>query len=101
MSRKTLSGKALKKEIYDLLKSTDFDRGFQELCQLPSRKVINPLFSLLHNTNQDVKWAAVEAMGAIVAKETSGCLKNPSTNNDAHPSKRNVHFSSDNLLRAA
>lgn len=68
MSRKPLSGRALKQEIYNLLKSADFDRAFQELCQLPSRKVINPLFSFLHNTNQDVKWAAVEAMGAIVAK---------------------------------
>ena len=68
MSSKPLSGRALKQRIYDLLKSADLDRAFQELGQLPSKQVINSLLSFLHNADQDVKWAAVKAIGAIVAK---------------------------------
>ena len=68
MSSKPLSGRALKQRIYDLLKSADLDRAFQELGQLPSKQVINSLFSFLHNADQDAKWAAVKAIGAIVAK---------------------------------
>jgi HEAT repeat protein len=68
VNRKTLSGRAIKRKIYDLLKSTDFDRAFQELSKLPAQQVINPLFASLHSTEQDAKWAAVKAMGAVVAK---------------------------------
>jgi HEAT repeat protein len=30
--------------------------------------VINPLFSFLYSENQDIKWAAITAMGAVTAK---------------------------------
>ena len=60
-------GRALKKKIHGLLKSPDLDQAIRELQNLPPQKVINPLFSFLHDTDQDIKWAAVRAMGAIVA----------------------------------
>lgn len=68
MGREGVRRRALKKKVYDLLKSADFDRTIQELCQLPARQVINPLFSFLQHTDQDIRWAAVKAMGAIVPK---------------------------------
>ena len=57
----------LKKKVHGLLKSPDLDQAIQELRHLPPRKVINPLFSFLQDTDQDIKWAAVKAMGAIVS----------------------------------
>jgi HEAT repeat protein len=39
-----------------------------EIGKLPRRQVINPLFSFLHNRDQDVRWAAVKAMGTVVSE---------------------------------
>ena len=50
-----------------MLKSPDLDQAIRELRRFPPQKVINPLFSFLQDTDQDLKWAAVRAMGAIVA----------------------------------
>jgi len=50
------------------LKSLDLPGALSEISQLPKRQVINPLFSLLYNREQDVRWAAVKVMGAVVAK---------------------------------
>jgi len=61
-------GRVLKGKIFELLKSTDFDLALEELSRLPPRQVINPLFSFLHNSDENIKWAAITAIGAIVAK---------------------------------
>ena len=60
--------RALKKKVRDLLKSSDIDEAIRELKKSPPQKIINPLFSFLQDTDQDIKWAAVRAMGAIVAE---------------------------------
>jgi len=59
--------RALKKKVHGLLNSADLDQAIRELRRFPPRKIINPLFSFLHDTDEDIKWAAVKAMGAIVA----------------------------------
>ena len=63
-----LGTRALKRKIRDLLNSPDLDRALEELCRMPARKVINPLFSFLHHGDEKLKWAAVTAMGAVVAQ---------------------------------
>ena len=68
MSAKSLSGRAIKRRIYELLQSPDRASALNEIGKLPRRQVINPLFSFLHNRDQDVRWAAVKAMGTVVAK---------------------------------
>jgi hypothetical protein len=68
MSALELTGRALKRKVFELLTSVDFDQALEQLCQLPLRKVINPLFSFLYNTDEQVKWRAVTAFGAVVAK---------------------------------
>ncbi len=68
MKKKPLSGRALKRKVYQCLESADYERALQDICSLPGQQVINPLFSFLYDRSQDVKWAAVRAMGAIVAK---------------------------------
>ena len=68
MDAEKLKGRALKQRVREFLKSDDFDIGLDELCHLPARQVINPLFSFLYNNDPEIKWAAVTAMGAVVAK---------------------------------
>jgi hypothetical protein len=68
MSTGRKSGRRLKREIIELLGSQDLDRALDALCQLPARQVINPLLSLLPSTDPRPKWAAVTAMGAVVAR---------------------------------
>jgi len=68
MGRGGLTGRSLKKKVLDLLKSEDLDLAIDQLCQLPSRHVINPLFSFLYNRDEQIKWRTVTAMGAIVGR---------------------------------
>jgi HEAT repeat protein len=61
-------GRALKQRILELLKSSDFEKELESLSRLPARQVINPLFSFLYNIDEQIRWRAVIAMGAVVAK---------------------------------
>ena len=68
MSAKSLSGRATKRRIYHLLNSPDLASALDEISRLPGRQVVNPLFSLLYNRDQPLRWAAIKAMGMVVAK---------------------------------
>lgn len=54
--------------MFELLSSRDLDQALDALCKMPARQVINPLISLLPSTDPVVKWTAVTAMGAVVAR---------------------------------
>lgn len=60
-------GRNLKRRVFDFLNSSDLESGLHELCRLPARRVINPLFSLLCSSNQEVRWRAITATGVVVA----------------------------------
>jgi len=62
------TGRALKRKTHELLKSADFDLALEELCRFPARQVINPLFSFLYNSDEQVRWRTVTAFGAVVSK---------------------------------
>ena len=68
MDAEKLKGHALKRRVLKLLQSDDLVVGLNELCRLPARQVINPLFSFLYDNDPEIKWTAVTAMGAVVAK---------------------------------
>ena len=57
----------LKVKVLALLQSDNLDQSLEELCQLPARQVINPLFSFLLNRDEETRWRAITAMGAVVA----------------------------------
>lgn len=57
----------LKKKILGLLGSNDLERSLDEICQLPARKAVNPLFSFFYHSNELIKWRAITAMGAVVS----------------------------------
>ena len=67
MSAERKRGRRFKKEVIELLGSQDLDQALDALCHLPARQVINPLLSLLPSPDP-VKWTAVTAMGAVVAR---------------------------------
>ncbi|MEE9121657.1 MAG: HEAT repeat domain-containing protein [Syntrophobacteria bacterium] len=60
-------GRDVKRRVLEILKSDDLDQVLDELCRLPSRQVINPLFSFLYSSDEQIKWRAVTAMGTVVA----------------------------------
>ncbi|MBW1720494.1 MAG: HEAT repeat domain-containing protein [Deltaproteobacteria bacterium] len=61
-------GRALKRQVFDLLHTLEIDRAVEELYGFPPKRVINPLFSLLNHKDPDIRWAAVTASGAVVAR---------------------------------
>ena len=67
MNNSKQSCRDLKRKVLALLQSYDFEQKLNELCQLPTRQVINPLFSFLLSSDEQIKWRAVTAMGAVVA----------------------------------
>lgn len=62
-----MAGQALKREVFDLLNSRCLNDAITILCQMPARRVVNPLFSFLLSTDPKMKWAAITAMGAVIA----------------------------------
>jgi len=60
--------RALKRKVLETFMSEDLDVALETLLKIPGQKVVNALFSFLHSTNEKVKWAAVTAMGAVVAE---------------------------------
>lgn len=63
-----MGNRQLKKKILELLGSDDLEKSLDEICQLPARQAVNPLFSFFYNTNELIKWRAITAMGAVVSR---------------------------------
>jgi HEAT repeat protein len=61
------TGRALKREVLDMLVHADLDQCIRALLLFPARKVINPLFSLLLHQDDTIRWRAVTAFGAVVS----------------------------------
>jgi hypothetical protein len=63
-----LRGRRLKQRVYDLLECADLDAALEALQALSPRRVVNPLFSLLFNTNDQIRWRAITAMGVVASR---------------------------------
>lgn len=63
-----ISGRELKKKVLELLQHPEFDTGIEQICRFPYRQVVNPLFSFLYSLDDTIKWRAVSAMGAVIAR---------------------------------
>lgn len=57
----------IKEQITLLLQSQSLDQCLPAIIQLPARKTINPLFSLLYHGQNDIRWRSVSAIGCVVA----------------------------------
>ncbi len=60
--------KKLKKEVFDLLSREDFKTSLGKIENFPLKQTVGPLFSFFYNKDALVRWRAVTAMGAVVAK---------------------------------
>jgi hypothetical protein len=56
-----------KQEVFDLLKSPDFNQRLNSLKEFPFPKILKHLFSALCREDEEIKWPAVTAMGFLVA----------------------------------
>ena len=63
-----MGNRQLKKKILALLKNEAFEKNLEEICRMPARRAVNPLFSFFYNPDELIKWRAVTAMGAVVAR---------------------------------
>ena len=68
MGKKKLSSRKFKNKILKLLTQQDSTKGLEEICRLPARKAINPLFSYLYSLDENVKWGSITAFGEVVAR---------------------------------
>ncbi|MGB9617446.1 MAG: DVU0298 family protein [Desulfomonilaceae bacterium] len=57
-----------KKDILGLLQSKAFEQNLSLIVDMPGRQVINALFPLLCHSDSLIKWRAVRAMGAVLAR---------------------------------
>ena len=57
----------IKLQVLAVLKAPDWEKGLESLLDIPSRKIIGPLFSLLLHP-PEIKWHAVTAFGVIVPR---------------------------------
>ena len=63
-----MGSRQLKKILPALLKNEEFEKSLEEICLMPARRVVNPLFSFFYNADELIKWRAVTAMGVVVAR---------------------------------
>ena len=63
-----MNGRQLKKKILTLLNNDEFKESLEIICLMPARQAVNPLFSFLYHKDEWIKWRAVTAMGAVVAR---------------------------------
>lgn len=68
MEREMSGGRALKRKILSMLQAEDVNESLAELERMAGRQVVNPLFSLLLNENETIRWRAVVAMGTVIAR---------------------------------
>ena len=67
MRKDKLGGRQLKKKILQHLQTDPFDKELDEICRLPLKQTVSPLFSFLCSTDEAVKWRAVTALGKVVS----------------------------------
>jgi len=67
MTPARLPGRELKKKLRQHLQNEPFDRELDEICRLPLKQAISPLFSFLCSIDERIKWRAVTALGRVVS----------------------------------
>jgi hypothetical protein len=67
MREQNLRGRQLKQKLRQHLQNEPFAKELDEICRLPLKQTISPLFSFLCSTNERIKWRAVSALGKVVS----------------------------------
>ena len=67
MKDQKLRGRQIKKKILQHLQHEPFDKELDEICRLPLKQTVSPLFSFLCSIDEQIKWRAVTALGKVVS----------------------------------
>jgi len=67
MKDQKLRGRQIKKKILRHLQREPFDKELDEICRLPLKQTVSPLFSFLCSIDEQIKWRAVTALGKVVS----------------------------------
>ena len=62
------TSRKLKKKLFYLLEQKDFTEALEQIESYPLKSSIGPLFSFFYSKDDQVKWRAITAMGAIVSR---------------------------------
>ncbi len=68
---KALSGRTVKKAVFDILGSNEWEDRLAELDNYPPEKVIGPLFSALCNSDPLIRWHAITGFGPVMVTLTA------------------------------
>jgi len=68
MRSERTSGRELKQIVARVLRSSNWPTALESICDHPARQVVNPLFALFCDRDPLLRWRAVTAMGAVVAR---------------------------------
>ena len=60
--------RALKETLRKILEQPISGPQLEKICTLPLRQVINPLFSYFYNNQENIRWNAITAMGAVTSR---------------------------------
>lgn len=63
-----MRSRQIKQQLLPLLAATDFTRGLEKILALPGRQVINPLIGTFYHGDEQVRWRAIAAAGAVIAR---------------------------------
>jgi hypothetical protein len=66
--KEKLSTRQLKNQVLVLLRHPDYAICIKKICRFPYKQVVNPLFSFLYSLDEQVRWRAVSAVGAVVSR---------------------------------
>jgi len=75
MKDQKLRGRQIKKKIRQHLQQEPFDKELDEICRLPLKKTVSPLFSFLCSMDEQIKWRAVTALGKVVSNLAASDLE--------------------------
>jgi len=65
---KKISGRTLKKTVFHILSKNNCDQAVHEILRFPLKQVVNPLFSFFYSSEKMIRWHAITAMGAVIAR---------------------------------
>lgn len=63
-----ISHRQLKRNVRKLLADETLETALVEICLMTPRRVVNPLFGLLNDPSEKIRWRAVSAMGRVVSQ---------------------------------
>ena len=66
MAEQRTGGRALKKQVREILSGDPLDHALAQILHLPLKQVVNPLIGSLCHQDEKIRWRAILALGRVV-----------------------------------